>query len=193
MWDEMLDGESPILAEPMPGDAACLVAGSARRARVHIISPGLHEIDAGVEQRAIAETGPDGRRLAMSKRSLSRFARSLRNLESPTTETRSEPMHHNGSAVAIAQSEFAQAIVQGLAAHGTRLSIRQSETTHQDTISVVPDAAQQREGLCRKRHVVGMPGLHAGHGNVPHRLAEVELRPGHRVLPALAGDRRGRA
>ena len=37
------------------------------------------------------------------------------------------------------------------------------------------DAAQQRKGLCRKRHVVGMPGLHAGRRNVPHRLADQVL------------------
>ena len=72
---------------------------------------------------AVAEIGPDGRRLAMSKRSLGRFARSLRDLKSPATETGSEAMHHNASAIGIAQSKAAQPIVQGLVAHGTRLSI----------------------------------------------------------------------
>ena len=72
--------KAAILWGRMWGDSARLVAGSTRAARVHIVSPGLHEMDAGVEQRTIAEVSPHGRRPSMSKRSLRGLTGRLRNL-----------------------------------------------------------------------------------------------------------------
>ena len=71
--------KAAILWGRMWGDSARLVAGSTRAARVHIVSPGLHEMDAGVEQRTIAEVSPHGRRPSMSKRSLRGLTGRLRN------------------------------------------------------------------------------------------------------------------
>ena len=145
---------APILWDRMWGDSACLVAGSTRAARVHIITPGLHEIDAHVEQRTVAEVGPPGRRTSMSKRSLRGLTRRLRNLESPATETGAKAMHDSPAAIAVAQPELAHPIVQRLSAHGARLSIRRSETKNEGRVTVGPDPVHDRERLRRKRHVV---------------------------------------